>query len=97
VLTPEVLNMAKVLHEARIAFCWGRDYVGKRDPWPDFGDPKVLRSYPHNPIPYVDIAVAQAEALLAAQRRPRQSSTVMVEVHRNDGSMVPVEMLRGPT
>lgn len=43
---------------------WGKSFVGVREPWPDFSDPKVLRAYPHNPIAYVDLALAQASAVL---------------------------------
>ena len=62
VFDPDVRALARVLHEAKIALCWGRDAVGRRDPWPDFGDPKVLRGYDHNPVSYVDIALEQAAA-----------------------------------
>lgn len=60
------LALAKIIHETRIALCWGKEFVGRRDPWPDFDDPKVFRGYAHEPNPktWVDIAYAQAEAVL---------------------------------
>lgn len=58
-----ILRRARVIHEAKIALCWGPKFVGVRDPWPDFEDLKVLRGYEHAPISYVDIAVAQIRAL----------------------------------
>lgn len=58
-------NLGKILHEARIAKAWGEPFVGVREPWPNFTDPKVLRAYPHNPSAYVDLALAQVDAALA--------------------------------
>lgn len=63
-MTPQLLKLAKTIHEAKIALCWGKDRVGVREPWPDFDDPSVVRAYPHNPIAYVDIALAQARAVM---------------------------------
>jgi hypothetical protein len=57
-------ELGRVLHEARIAKAWGPAMVGLREPWLDFTDPKVLRAYPHNPIAYVDLALAQASVVL---------------------------------
>lgn len=59
----ERLNLARSLHEARVALAWGKHNVGKREPWPKFEDPVVLRAYPHNPIAYVDLALAQVDAI----------------------------------
>jgi hypothetical protein len=50
--------VAKLLHEARRDAAWGK--AGKhREPFPEF-----TTAYTHNPIAYVDLALAQAEALL---------------------------------
>lgn len=61
--TIEELRRAKIIHEARIAYCWGKHAVGLRDPWPDFTQPRAIENYGHNPVPWVDIALAQIRAL----------------------------------
>lgn len=48
--------VAKVLHEARRDLAWGRHTT--REPWPEFST-----AYSHSPIAYVDLALAQAEAI----------------------------------
>jgi hypothetical protein len=49
--------LAKVLHEARRDLAWGSKLGSQREPWP-----KWDKNYTHNPIAYVDLALAQAEA-----------------------------------
>lgn len=61
-----VLHVAKAIHEARIGLCWGKNCVGVREPWPDFSDPVVKRAYPHSPIAYVDVSIAEAKAAIEA-------------------------------
>ncbi len=46
--------LAKLLHEARRDLAWGRKTT--REPWPEWD-----KNYTHNPIAYVDLALAQAE------------------------------------
>jgi hypothetical protein len=50
--------MAQVIHEARIRIAWGPRYVGLREPWPVWST-----AYSHNPIAYVDLALAAADAV----------------------------------
>jgi hypothetical protein len=57
---------ARIIHEARIAFCWGKSCVGVRDPWPE--DDKRPGDFGYERIPWVDIAVAQAKALAQKER-----------------------------
>lgn len=61
---PLLDEVAKRLHEARIAFCWGASAVGGRDPWPRPGA-KLPGDFGYDPIAYVDIAYAQAKAALS--------------------------------
>ena len=58
-------ELARILHEARVRLAWGAALVATREPFPDFGDPVVRRGYSHNPIAYVDLALAQADAAVA--------------------------------
>lgn len=46
--------LAKLIHESRIKLCWGTAHA--RDVFPEFSS-----AYPHNPIPYVDMALTAAE------------------------------------
>jgi hypothetical protein len=46
--------LARALHEARRDMAWGNT---RREPWPEFST-----AYPHSPIAYVDLALAQAAA-----------------------------------
>lgn len=62
-----VLDLAKVIHEARISFCWGGDKLSFIDPWPNLSDPVSLRSYSQYPIDYVEIAIAIAKKVLDYQ------------------------------
>lgn len=55
-------EVGKILHEARRTLAWGPSST--REPWPNFDDPKTLRAYSHNPISYVDLALAQADAIM---------------------------------
>ena len=71
-MTP-VERVAKAAHEAKIRLCWGPQFVGKREPWPDFDDPAVKRAYPHSPIAYVDISLEQARAAIAALHEPSEA------------------------
>lgn len=48
--------IAKLLHETRRDLAWGRKVT--REPWPEYSS-----AYTHNPIAYVDLALAQAEAI----------------------------------
>lgn len=50
--------LAKLLHEARRDLAWGSSAGARREPWPEWH-----RAYPHSPISYVDLALAQAEAV----------------------------------
>jgi hypothetical protein len=53
--------VAKLLHEARRDLAWGA--AGRlREPFPAF-----TAAYTHNPIAYVDLALAQAKALADAK------------------------------
>jgi hypothetical protein len=47
--------LAKLLHETRRNLAWGRS---DREPWPEW-----TAAYSHSPIAYVDLALAQAEAV----------------------------------
>jgi hypothetical protein len=49
--------LARVLHEARRDLAWGAAAGVRREPWPEWSS-----AYPHNPIAYVDLALAQAVA-----------------------------------
>ena len=53
----DLWDLAGVLHRARIELAWGKG--SRREPWPKFH-----RSYTHNPIAYVDLALAQAAAVV---------------------------------
>lgn len=50
--------MAKALHEARRDLAWGGAAGERREPWPEFS-----AAYSHHPIAYVDLALAQADAI----------------------------------
>lgn len=51
--------LARIIHEARIRECWGREAIGVRDPWE--------KSNPASPNqPWHDIAIAQANAVIRA-------------------------------
>lgn len=52
--------LAKALHEARRDLAWGKKLGAVREPWPEWST-----AYSHNPIAYVDLALAQAEAISA--------------------------------
>ena len=52
--------VARVIHEARRDLAWGKNSA--REPWPA-DDDRTLRAYPHDPIAYVDLALASAAAL----------------------------------
>lgn len=47
--------LARVLHEARRDLAWGRGTP--REPWPEWST-----AYPHSPVAFVDLALAQAGA-----------------------------------
>ncbi|MDE2104138.1 MAG: hypothetical protein KGL39_43275 [Patescibacteria group bacterium] len=56
--------IAKILHEARRDMAWG--LCGpRRERWPEFSS-----AYTHSPIAYVDLALAQAEAVAHLLREP---------------------------
>jgi hypothetical protein len=62
----EQLNtLAKLIHETRIAYCWGKNRVEEKDPWPKEGE-KLPGDFGYEPIPYVDIAWEQARKILVA-------------------------------
>lgn len=48
-------DLARRLHEARRDLAWGSQTT--KEPWPEFST-----AYSHNPIAYVDLALAQAKA-----------------------------------
>jgi hypothetical protein len=50
--------IAKLLHETRRDLAWGPKAGPVREVWPEY-----TSAYPHNPIAFVDLALAQAEAL----------------------------------
>lgn len=50
-------ELARVLHEARKTLAWGPKLAPIKEPFPEWH-----RSYLHNPITYVDLALAQAKA-----------------------------------
>lgn len=54
-------TLAQAIHEAKIRFCWGHNYVGNREPWalPNASSPIQ---------PWHDIAIEQAKAVLAYLR-----------------------------
>ena len=54
----ELWGLAKKLHEARIACAWGPRFVGVKEPWPEFSS-----AYSHEPIAFVDLALAQADVV----------------------------------
>lgn len=54
-------ELAKVLHESRMKFCWGKNLPENRK-WPD--DPAELRRRLHHGNPWLDMAYVQADALL---------------------------------
>lgn len=59
--------LARVLHEARRNLAWGAQTGERRESWPEW-----TSAYTHSPIAYVDLALAQAEAvdqLIRHQRR----------------------------
>jgi hypothetical protein len=49
--------VAKLLHEARRDLAWG-PAAAHRERWPEW-----TTAYPHNPIAFVDLALAQAAAI----------------------------------
>ena len=53
-------EIARAIHEAKIALCWGKAAVGQREPWPD----KLPGDFGYTPQPWVDVAFAQASAVL---------------------------------
>lgn len=53
-------SLARKLHEARIAFCWGSPQP-HRYPWPD----KLPGDFGYEPVPWVDIAYAQAKSIMS--------------------------------
>ena len=55
-------SIARAIHEAKIAFCWGKAAVGQREPWPD----KLPGDFGYVPQPWVDVAFTQADAVLKA-------------------------------
>lgn len=64
--------IAKTLHEARIALAWGARLVGVREPWPAWSS-----AYPHNPIAFVDLALAQAEAIAAERNKTSEELNIL--------------------
>lgn len=48
--------LAKIIHEAKRDICWGKN--SNKWPWPSSS-----RNYTHNPIAYVDLALACAESV----------------------------------
>jgi hypothetical protein len=48
--------VAKAIHEARRDLAWGKNSL--REPWPEWST-----AYSHNPIAYVDLALASADAV----------------------------------
>lgn len=56
-------DIAKVLHESRRDLAWGSKLGKIREPWPEL-TPLYLRSYTHNPVAYIDLALAQADAIM---------------------------------
>jgi hypothetical protein len=54
----ELWELARVIHEARRDLAWGPVVGPKKEKWPRFH-----RSYTHNPIAYVDLALASAKAV----------------------------------
>lgn len=61
-------KIAQIIHEERIRFCWGKKYVGVRDPWPTGQKAKRPGDFGYEPIPWVDIAVAQAKAIVKSEK-----------------------------
>jgi len=55
----ELWELARAIHEGRQKLAWGRIH----DPWPAWST-----AYPHNPVPFVDLALASAEAVVARFR-----------------------------
>lgn len=62
-----VWDLAKLLHDTRDQFCWGKHQSHHRHKWP--GDEVTPHNYGHNPQPWVDIALAQAKAVLKSQAK----------------------------
>jgi len=58
-------GLAQILHETRRNMAWGGNT--QREPWPEF-----TSAYSHNPIAYVDLALAQADAVFDILRTPRE-------------------------
>jgi hypothetical protein len=54
-------EIAKIIHETRMDLCWGKNRNG-RDPWPE----KMPPDFGYVPQPWVDIAWAQAGAVMEA-------------------------------
>lgn len=54
----DIRTLAKVLHGARMKECWG--HWDNRQPWPD----KLPGDFGYIPQPWVDIAWAQAKAVI---------------------------------
>lgn len=56
----KLARLARIIHETRIEVCHGKQAVGVRDPWPD----QLPGDFGYVPQPWVDIAWAQAKAVL---------------------------------
>jgi hypothetical protein len=54
----DLWDLAGVIHRARVTLAWGQAGA-TREPWPKFST-----AYSHNPIAYVDMALASAKAVV---------------------------------
>jgi hypothetical protein len=53
----DLWELGRTIHEARLKLAWGAA-AATREPWPEF-----TSAYSHNPIAYVDLALASAAAV----------------------------------
>ena len=60
----ETWELASLLYHARKREAWG--HGNYTNTFPDIDDAKAMRAYPHNPVAEVDLALAQAKAVLKA-------------------------------
>jgi hypothetical protein len=60
----EIWKLAHLLYHARKREAWG--HGNYTNTFPDLDDAKAMRAYPHNPVAEVDLALAQAKAVLKA-------------------------------
>jgi hypothetical protein len=54
----DLWDLARIIHEARRDLAWGPNLGPKRELWPS-----LPKNYTHNPISYVDLALASAKAV----------------------------------